>query len=130
MRVCEALQIVYLEGLAFFPLQFLFRLVPNRDSEQGLKPFQSISHLNCQCRSKCLYGRTAGSRFCGRVKNMQKSKDARVTDPSVTKTFAPRSARIVALLSCDSSCAVAGCSCLSGLNEIWYDSQEQHGVRG
>ena len=118
LRVCEALQIVYLEGLAF-PLQFLFRLVPNRDSEQGLKPFQSILHLKRQRRSKCLYGRTAGSRFCGLVKNMQESKDARVTDPSVTKTFAPRSARLVALLSCDSSCAVAGCICLSGLNEIW-----------
>ena len=94
--------------LSFFPLQFLFRLVPNRDSEQGLKPFQSISHLN----------------HCGLVKNMQKSKYARVTDPSVTKTFAPRSARLVALLSCDSSCVLAGCSCLSGLNEM----QEQRGV--
>ena len=38
------------------------------------KPFQSISHLNCQRRSKCLYGHTAGSRFCGLLKNMQKSK--------------------------------------------------------
>ena len=94
------------------------------------KPFQSISHLNCQRRSKCLYGHTAGSRFCGGLKNMQKSKDARVMDPSVTKTFAPRSARLLALLSCDGSCVVAGCSCLSGLNEIWYDSKEQRGVWG
>ena len=106
-----------------FPLQFLFRLAPNRNSVYGFTPFQS-SHLNCQRWSKCLDGHAAGSVGMWKGDGSFCNEDIFSTISALCRAFQLRQ------FTCF--------SCLWGLNEsclkmftfarfMWYDPQEKHG---